>query len=496
MTAALNTPDSGASFRVGYGSAAPVSRAESRGQPLHAQAAAMSDASLVTLVRCPRCADSPLEPESEAWVCKSCATRYPLLDGLPWLFAEPQATLGEWRDRLHRLMLELQNDAAQVRAELAQEKLRSLTRSRLKLLSSAYDDHARRLQALLAPLDLGAKQAQLATHMGLRTRLPASQDLTSYYVNLHRDWVWGAEENEASFRLLAELAAGHEPGRTLVLGTGASRLAYDFHTRAAPELTVGVDINPLLLLAAHRIVSGGSVSLYEFPLAPRRLDDHAILRQLAAPKPVDERFHLVFADALHAPFAADSFDTVVTPWFVDIIAADLAELAPRVNRLLRTGGRWLNFGSLSFGHREAALCYTREETLEILREQGFESMLEREAELPYMRSPASRHARLETVVAFAAAKRTAVTAPAEHQSLPDWLLDDRRAVPLLPQFEMTSVATRIYAFVMSLIDGRRSAHDIAQVLVAQKLMTAEEAAPAVRAFLTRMHEDVRSAARR
>ena len=456
----------------------------------------MSDASLASLLRCPRCPDSPLKSENDAWVCEACATRFPLLDGLPWLFAEPAATLGEWRDRLHRLLLELKRDAEHVRLELAQEKLRSLTRSRLKLLSSAYDDHARRLQALLAPLDLGAKQAQLSTHMGLRTRLPAGQDLTSYYVNLHRDWAWGAEENEASVALLLELAAGHEPGRTLVLGTGASRLAYDFHLRAAPKLTVGVDINPLLLLAAHRIVSGGSVSLYEFPLAPRRLDDHAILRQLTAPRPVDERFHLLFADALRAPFAADSFNTVLTPWFVDIVAADLAELAPRINRLLRQGGRWLNFGSLSFGHREAALCYTREETLDILREQGFECVIEREAQLPYMRSPASRHARLETVVAFAAAKRAAAAAPAEHQSLPDWLLDENHAVPLLPQFEMTAVATRIYAFVMSLIDGRRSAHDIAQVLVAQKLMTAEEAGPAVRAFLTRMHEDARAAARR
>jgi SAM-dependent methyltransferase len=496
MAAAVtSSPDSGSSFRVGYGSAAPASRAVPRAEPLHAQVA-MSDASLVGLLRCPRCPDSSLKEEGDAWVCATCATRFPLLDGMPWLFAEPQATLGEWRDRLHRLILELQNDAAQVRAELGRENLRSLTRSRLKLLSGAYDDHARRLQAVLAPLDLGGKQARLTTHMGLRTRLPASQDLTSYYVNLHRDWVWGREENEASFRLLEELRATHEPGRTLVLGTGASRLAYDFHTRSAPALTVGVDINPLLLLAARRIVNGSTVSLYEFPLAPRRLDDHAILRQLTAEKPVGERFHLVLADALRAPFAAESFDTVITPWFVDIVAADLAELAPRINRLLRPGGRWLNFGSLSFGHREAALCYTREETLEILKEQGFDCVAEREVELPYMRSPASRHARLETVVAFAAAKRTAVAQPSEHQSLPEWLIDEDQPVPLLPPFEMTAVATRIYAFVMSLIDGRRSARDIAQVLVAQKLMNADEAGPAVRAFLTRMHEDARASMRR
>ena len=143
------------------------------------------------------------------------------------------------------------------------------------------------------------------------------------------------------------------------------------------------------------------------------------------------------------------------------------------------------------GHREAALCYTKEEVREILHEQGFDCVLERELELPYMRSPASRHARLETVVAFAAAKRATVASPPEYQALPDWLLDDSRAVPLLPQFQMTAVATRIYAFVMSLIDGRRSLGDMAQVLEQQNLMTRAEAEPAIRSFLIKMYEDAR-----
>lgn len=456
----------------------------------------MPDDGLAQLLRCPRCVDAALTFENGSWTCARCQTLFPSVDGLPWLFAEPQATLAEWRARLHRLLLELEHDAAQLRTELGRPKLRTLTRSRLKLLTHAHSDHARRLQALLAPLDLGGQQAQLETHLALRTRLPPSQDLTSYYVNLHRDWAWGSEENEASFKLIRELLNGQPAGRTLVLGAGAGRLAYDVHMRCAPQLTVGLDINPLLLLAARRIVSGTAVSLYEFPIAPRRLDDHAILRELVAERPVDDRFHLVFGDALRAPFAAGSFDTVITPWFIDIIAADLAELAPRINRLLGAGGRWLNFGSLSFSHREAALCYTFEETLEILAEQGFACGREYQTEVPYMRSPASRHSRLETVVAFSAGKIADAPAPAEHQTLPDWLVDATRPVPLSRDFEMTAVATRIQAFVMSLIDGRRSAQDIAEHLVAQKLMTASEAGPAVRAFLIRMHDDSRAPLRR
>jgi hypothetical protein len=48
---------------------------------------------------------------------------------------------------------------------------------------------------------------------------------------------------------------------------------------------------------------------------------------------------------------------------------------------------------------------------------------------------------------------------------------------------------RIYGFVASLIDGRRSVAEIAQVLIAERLMTADGAPAAVRGFLRRLHED-------
>jgi len=42
---------------------------------------------------------------------------------------------------------------------------------------------------------------------------------------------------------------------------------------------------------------------------------------------------------------------------------------------------------------------------------------------------------------------------------------------------------------MSLIDGRRSIKDMAKLVVEQRLMTADEAEPALRAFLIKMHDD-------
>ena len=51
------------------------------------------------------------------------------------------------------------------------------------------------------------------------------------------------------------------------------------------------------------------------------------------------------------------------------------------------------------------------------------------------------------------------------------------------------MTTQIYAFIMSLIDGRRSIEDMAKVLEKQQLMSRDEAVAAIRTFLTKMYDD-------
>ena len=65
------------------------------------------------------------------------------------------------------------------------------------------------------------------------------------------------------------------------------------------------------------------------------------------------------------------------------------------------------------------------------------------------------------------------------------------SVPLDGAFRSQATATRIHAFLMSIIDGRRSIKDMAKLVVEQRLMTAAEAEPALRSFFIRMHDDAR-----
>jgi hypothetical protein len=254
-------------------------------------------------------------------------------------------------------------------------------------------------------------------------------------------------------------------------------------------VTVAMDFNPLLLLIARAVVGGDTLKMYEFPIAPRSLEDDAVLRTLSAPAVARDGFHLVLGDALRAPFAAESFDTVVTPWLIDIISEDLPVLAARINTLLKPEGRWVNFGSLAFATPERARRYSPEETKAIVAESGFSDPYVSEATIPYMCSPASRHGRQERVFSFSAYKERGVDAPPRHRALPDWIVTGKEPVPLSQAFRSQAMTTQIYSFMMSLIDGKRSIQDMAVILEKQKLMTRAEAEPAIRSFLTKMYDD-------
>lgn len=441
------------------------------------------------ILACPVCVDASLVTAQDGWRCERCATTYPSIGGIPWLVPYPVAALGEWRLRLARLIGRLDADAAQIEGELADMVLPSTTRTRIKLMAGARRDHARRLTALLAPMTPERVRIPEAMHAGFGTPLPLGQDLTSYYVNVHRDWVWGDEENRLALELVTRVRGNHPPGRVLVLGAGAGRLAYDMHDAWSPDLTVAADINPLLLLLASRLFDGGTVELYEFPIAPRSSDCCALLRRLSAPAPARAGLTPVFADAGAPPFVDSAFDTVVTPWLIDILDASLDAFLAQLNRVLRPGGVWINTGSLVFARPAAAQQLSVEELLDRITACGFERPEIVETEVPYMRSPASRHARMETVVTFAS---RSIEATAQRQSTPygpAWLHDERRPVPRDASIEFAMVSSRIHAFVLSLIDGHRSISDMAGLLVEQRLMTAEDALPAIRSFLARLHEE-------
>ncbi len=442
-------------------------------------------AALAELLACPSCGT-----RLAGNACLACRVDYPQVAGIPWLMPEPRLALSEWRGRLHHLLTHYAAESQRQRAALEPLQPGSLARRRIEHVASALDDQSARIRALMQPLGVERRNEAHAVHVALGTELPLNQGLSTYYPNLHRDWCWGDAENRASLdAVLASLPGGAPPGRLLVLGAGAGRLAYDLHQALRPSLTVALDFNPLFLLAAARILAGETLDLYEFPIAPRSIADHAVLRRHALPAPPAPGLELVLADASAPPFLPGSFDAVLTPWFVDVAGEPLSRLVPRINALLAPGGLWINHGSLAFADAAPAQALSLEELLDALPASGFERTEAGEARQPYLGSPASRHARLEGVVTFATRKVRDSSPPVPGRELPEWLRRTDLPVPALPQFRAQALSTRVYAFLLAMIDGERTIRDMARLMEQQKLMPADDAEPAIRRFLARAHRD-------
>lgn len=444
---------------------------------------------LLPLLRCPSCA-APLHAAESGCDCSGCATHYPAPAGLPWLLPDPSRTRAEWRQRLDAQVAELREQAALLQRSLARPGLDALARERLEPQVRACAAHAARLAELLGPVVGDGASYPRELHAALGTQVPNRQGLQNYYANLHRDWCWGEEENALGLAMVREALDGFRPRRVLVLGAGAGRLAFDVHGALGPELTVALDLNPLLAEVARRMYAGESLELHEFPIAPRCAATHAALRRLQAPlRSTREGLVALVGDALRPPFAAGSFDLVLTPWLIDVLDVDVAVTAARVNSLLRTGGHWVNSGPLAFSHPDPALHYTHEEVAARVAAAGFGGWRAEERRIPYMCSPASRHGRLETVFNFVAVKQSDAVVAATPAVEPDWLGAGDRPVPALPEFQQAALSMRVYGYLATLVDGRRSLAELSQIVVADRVLLPEDAEPALRGFLRRLYDD-------
>jgi SAM-dependent methyltransferase len=328
-----------------------------------------------------------------------------VLGGVPCLFANPDAWLVAWRRQLDTFDAQVRQTWQLLDAARATPALLPATELRLRTFRQASASLLAEVHGLLDPL--------LALHAP--ASMPADDDrearpLTHYLDLVYRDWAWETPEGGEVAMGLAELeaVAGSAPlGRVLVLGAGACRLAYELQRGGRASETVALDVDVLLMAAAREIIRGGRLTLTEAPAEANDLDALAMRHELVAPGGplAGDAFQLVLANGLEPPFADGAFETVITPWFIDVATADLRGLLSQVHRLLSPGGRWLNLGPLVYTHRvPVAHRYTAQEVLQLAQQSGFSVGGPRLSTTPYAMSPLNGRGRLERTLAFSAQK--------------------------------------------------------------------------------------------
>jgi uncharacterized protein YbaR (Trm112 family) len=441
------------------------------------------DPALLELCLCPACGGA-LEDAGDEVRCAACRTRFPTVQGIPVLSADARAWLSDWRRQAGVYQQLLARGRQQMDEQLAPFDLLPATRQRLETLRAATADNGQRVLELLAAAGIEAQPQEGEVS-------EAGFNLIEYYDHLLRDWAWDEESDEnARSRDLALRALGDDRrlGRTLVLGAGGCRLAYDLHMRCKPELTVALDISPLFLIAAKRVMFGNGLRLFEFPAIPRDRASACLERDLRAPAGSPARFHLLLADAFAAPLRPGAFDTVLTPWFIDIVPVDVRDTLGVIHGLLAPGGRWLNFGPLNYAkERPHAQRYLPDELAALIGLAGFELGDVAEAEIQLLGSGAAANGRTDRVLAFVARKPvTPPTPPAGDP--PSWLLFSHLPVPRFSGLDAYRPDHPVVATIVAAIDGKLTVRDLARVVVEKHGARADAAVAGTRALLSLVYQ--------
>jgi hypothetical protein len=412
---------------------------------------------------CPECS-ADIDCVESGFVCRSCKKIFPVLGNIPWLQKDVSFQIEQWKAKFQLEQKMMSAEELQLKAELNDPNLLPSTRKRLNKVLQAKVEHRKSIHSYLDHLNLNLSGTSHREQI-FRTKLPESIRLMGYGPNVFRDWAWESGENERSVALFRKTTGidSLEQKSVLTLGAGACRFAYDIHLEMKAGHSVASDINPFLLAVAERCIRGASCSLQEFPVAP--IDDNhvSISQKLSAPQKNLKNFHILAADGINFPGKRGAFDWVITPWFIDIIDLDSQILAKRINHLLKPGGRWFNFGTLVFRHKQQALNYGRAEMREVLAAAGFGDLHESEDLLPYLDSSSSAQKRSELVWSFCATKSREISgSEVVIERTPSWLQNVDEPVPKLADFERDLAINEGYNLIVQKVDGTRSVGDIAK----------------------------------
>ncbi len=434
-----------------------------------------------SILECPVCRKSEL----------NCEHKFPLINGIPWVFKSTESTLLQWQARTTKLLQMCLVQMAQLDDELLKVDLLPETKERLKILRQAIDENEKFLQKFLSPL-WPKSQSEVAPSLAqaLEEKVASQQAIESYFNNVFRDWAWRTGENEKSLEaIMGVLPKTFKPKKMVVLGAGSGRLTVDLQTELGIEDAFAVDINPFLLFLFRDLMAGKSHELWEIPISPLSLANTAKKQTLKTSGKTKGSVQFLFADATNLPFKKKSVDCILTPWFIDIIKQDLRQLMRRINNTLEPGGHWINFGPLGFRHFANAENYSVEEIASLLDEEGFKLIKKDITPVPYLSSPLSGLERSEKVLIFLAEKKKESKSAEKYSPLPEWIMDP--AKPIKPNRDLKYEISRHHLGfqILSCIDGKNSIHGIAGMVAKHYGVNPAQAQEIVTGFLIEKFED-------
>jgi hypothetical protein len=314
---------------------------------------------------------------------------------------DPSAHVEHWRRQLGLIAQQGDETKRALEGQAGAPGASGAAQARLRALAGAVGQQVDDIARVLGPL-LGGPLPP-----GEVGGLP--RGAVEYIGYLYRDWAWSDgqhQENQRALAAIRRVAGGQALGRTLVLGAGACRLAYDLHSSCGGTETAALDIDPYLLVPAESVIRGSSVNLTESTANAQESSSISRRWTLSAPSGplAEDAFHFFLASGTQPPFEDGTFDTVVTPWFIDQVPTDLEAFLVTVRRLLASSGRWINHGPLIYRPDVIPISrwYPREEIFDLAGAAGFHVGPWESESGSYLLSPLTGRGKIETTFTFQA----------------------------------------------------------------------------------------------
>ncbi|MFK8018315.1 MAG: methyltransferase domain-containing protein [Pseudomonadales bacterium] len=409
----------------------------------------MERTQLLELVRCPVTGERLVEKGGELISSVShadSARRYPIIDqDVACLYPRPQEAILEWGSRVKHFT-QLERDHLKQLQQTANHQDSNSTRQRLHKQHEARHKNLAQIEKLLADWipDKALPKNQ------------NSQQIFSYFQLLFRDWCWGDELESYSDFVLDKVSVDSQKN-VLILGSGAGGLSYRLANALPKSRLLSIEHNPFLALASARIMQGKSIKLYDYTLYPRTLELVAQKHEIKTAKLEHGNHAVVLGEFPALPIAEAEFDTVVAPWFLDILDQNFESALGDCLRFVKDDGQLLFIGpaNVHSEYYEEQLCST--EILEMLQSK-FEHVEHEQRRVPYLDSPLESQARMESVLFVCATglKRGEHSQPKNGGS--DSILRDS---PELQQYRLKLATTQQ---ILSVVEGDITAPELAEQL--------------------------------
>lgn len=357
-----------------------------------------------------------------------------------------------WISRLQASIEDLGQDLERVRqSELVKTPL---GKQRLQLLERGLTDQKTQLSRVAEKMGMVSVTTPVSSV--LAGAMKANFQPLAYWENFFRDWVWGEEERRSQDELVqATLGRLVPEGAVLIAGAGYGRMAYDW-SRAFNAQVFALEHNPVMGWMVDRLVVGDLKEIWEIPYVPKSLADVAVRHAIAPMSSVRERPRWIVGDFFCPPFLKESFDWIVTPWFVDVVTMPFEKTASQIRALLKPGGYWLNFGPASFCHRSREDRLTTEELVVWVEKNGFRQISSQSGKIPYLQSPHSNQQRWEfiTTSLFQRGEGTAKDDVLRETPTIAWVQDRKKTIPYPPSLESVRAGNQLMAELLGrLRDG-------------------------------------------